>query len=133
MARVKSLISPSPVVIEQVDKSATLYDQDAREPIRQVARGPQVQLSAQISWGRSARVGWTRGGQGGAQEEASGYLVFLQREVLAKGITLGRGDRVVKIAGKARTVYLTNQQDAGHHGGESELLFWDFLDKRPTS
>lgn len=132
---IDSLIEPSEIVVEQLDKASTVYDADAREPIKQVRRATAVTLEAQVSWTRNRRVAFKLGAQGGAQDEAGGYLVFLRRDVIAAGVTLQRGDRITSIAGVAvdPPLFLTNEQRAGHLSGTANLEIWDFADRRPTS
>ncbi len=129
------LISPSPVVVEQLDKSATVYDDDLREPVAAVRRATQVTLQAQISWTRNKRTGFHEGAQGGPQDEATGYFVFMRRDVARAGVTLQRGDRVVSTAGQLLEppVFLLAEQRAGHLSGVANLEIWDVTDKRPSN
>lgn len=127
------LIDPSDIVIEQLDKGATIYDEDAREAVKQVRRATQVLLEAQVSSTRDQRTAFKRGGQGGAQNEASGYLVFMRRDVEDAGVTLARGDRIISIADipKDPVLFLTGKQNAGHLSNDPNLEIWDYSDKRP--
>lgn len=129
------LIEPSEIVIEQLDKESTIYDELSREPIKQVRRKTRVTLEAQVSWTRNQRVGFHEGGQGGAQNEATGYLVFMRRDVEDAGVTLQRGDRIVSIAGINLTplTFLTGEQRAGHLANNPNLAIWDMSDRRPTN
>lgn len=130
---IDSLIEPSPIVVEQLDRSSTIYDDDAREPIKQVRRTTAVTLEAQVSWTRNRRAAFKLGAQGGVLDEASGYLVFMRRDVAAAGVTLTRGDRITSIAGVAvdPVLYLIGEQRAGHLSGTANLEIWDFSDRRP--
>ena len=132
---IDSLIEPRPIIIAQVNKGATIYDDDAREPVKQVRRAVPVQLEAQVSWTRNRRTSFNRGAQGGVQDSATGYLVFMRRDVAAAGVTLQRGDRITSIAGVAvnPVLYLIGEQRAGHLSGSANLEIWDFTDKRPGS
>ena len=129
------LIEPSDIVIEQLDKSSTIYDEDSREPIKQVRRSVPVLLEAQVSWSRTKRTGFSRGAQGGVSKEASGYLVFMRRDVADAGVTLARGDRITSIADGAvdPVLFLTGEQKAGHLSNVANLEIWDFSDKQPTN
>lgn len=133
MAITPRLIAPSAVVVEQVNKAATTFDANAREPVRSVARTSAVTLRAQVSWSSNRRLAFKAGGQGGVNTEATGYLVFLRRDLAAAGVTLAEGDKVSSIAGIScdPPVYLTGLQNAGHHDGTSHLVIWDFAGKRP--
>ena len=135
MSIIDCLIEPSEIIIEQLDKASTIYDDDAREPIKQVRRSPQVTLEAQVSWTRNRQVGYKFGAQGGAQDEAVGYLVFMRRDVAAAGVTLSRGDRIITVAGQevVPKLFLTKEQRAGHLAGEANLEIWDMSDKRPST
>lgn len=131
MSHLPNLIEPSPIVVEQLDAANTAFDTDAREPIKTVGRAAQVTLSAQVSWGRSSRYSYRQGGQAGHIEEATGYLVFLTRDLDAASVTLARGDKCVTIGGRPANVFLTNRLYAGHHHGEPHLEIWDFADNQP--
>ena len=133
MIIVTSLIEPSEIVIQQLDKGSTLYDEDTREPIKQVRRSSPITLSAQVSWTRSQKTAYKFTGQGGPQNERQGYLVFLRRELVAAVVTLQRGDKILSMAGRPRIAYLINEQFAGHHSNDPNLEFWDFVDKEPSS
>lgn len=125
------LISPVPVVVEQLDTANTIYDDVAREPVKTVARASQTTLEAQVSWGRSSRYSYRQGGQDGFAEKADGYLVFRVSDLDDAGVSLARGDKVVTIGGRPAGVYLTDRLYAGHHGGAPRLEVWDFADESP--
>ena len=135
------LIEPSPVIIEQRDVPATAVNTRAREPIKQVRRKTAFTIDAQISWGRSARIGFGGGAQAGVSIEASGYLVFRMRELEERSLKLSRGDRVTHMGldhdgdplpAEGGGVYLTNKLYFGHIAGGPAFVAWDFVDYEPT-
>lgn len=127
------LISPADIVLSQTDKAATVYDDKAREPVKQVARQSEpIEMLAQISWAKSQSVTFKAGGQGGQSQGAKGYLVFSKRQLAEKGVTLRQGDRVTSIAGIAVDVYLTDEFHAGHFTGVPRHEYWNFADKEPA-
>lgn len=128
---IPELVEPSTVVIERLDRSTTVYDLRAREPVKGVSRLPAVTLQAQVSWGRSAKFAYRGQGQGGLVAQASGYLVFRTADLDEAGVVLGQGDKVVTIAGRQGDVYLSEKIYAGHHYGEPQLEIWDFDDQAP--
>lgn len=137
----QALISPSPVIIEQRDVSSTVVNNRAREPIKQVRRKTAITIDAQISWGRSARVGFGGGGQAGVSIEASGYIVLRMRDLSERGVTLSRGDRVTHMGldedgeplpAEGGGVYLTNKLYFGHISGSPAFVAWDFVDYEPA-
>jgi hypothetical protein len=125
-------------VLQQKDTASTVYDDDAREPIAQVARAvvgttvTTVELKAQASWNRALRTEWQGGGQGGVSEGADGYLVFRVGELEKKGITLQRGDRIISVAGRTTDLYLLEELPAAHLDGKSRTQHWDFEDYQPA-
>lgn len=128
MPIIPNLISPVTVKMEQPDKAATVYDSRAREPVKRVRRASEVELTAQVSWGRSYRAEEWQGGQGGTYQAATGYLVFRVYDLESDGITLSQGDKCTTIGGKDANVFLTNKLYAGHHNGGPTLEIWDFSD-----
>lgn len=135
MAIVTRLIQPSEIVIQQLDLSSTLFDEDAREPVHQARYSTAISppLEAQVSWTKATRTSYKFTGQGGRHTESVGYLVFLKRELEAAGVTLQAGDRVTSIAGETYKLYLQDSQKAGHSNNNPNLKFWFMTDKRPSS
>lgn len=129
----KRLIEKSPIVIEQRDLDSTVMDDLVREPIIQVERvSPVINLQAQVSWRRTERTEFTRGGQGGPSQGGEGYLVFLKAKIVKQGVTLAQGDKITSIAGEPVNLYLNERELAGHRGGKPTLELWDFTNYDPT-
>lgn len=125
------LVQPVDVVVEQLDADATVYDENAREAIGQVARSDAITLSAQISYGKTDGPAWKFGGQGGVSSDSTGRVAFLKRTLDAAGVTLARGDRITSVAGNVQNLYLTEEKLTGHMSGATNLIVWRFEDKRP--
>lgn len=125
------LVQPVDVIIEQLNEGSTVYDENAREAIGQVARAAPITLSAQVSYSKTDGPSWKFGGQGGVSSDSLGRVAFMKRTLDAAGITLARGDRITSIAGNAQNLYLTEEKLAGHFSGVTNIIVWRFEDKRP--
>ena len=126
---IPNLIFPVDVIVEPIDRSSTLYDEDTREPIYQVKRGTQVILEAQVQW-----TEYNRGspGRGGVEHKSSGYLVFRQADLESLGYDPQRGDKIVEIPGFTGAFYMHSFEPAGHRRGRNQLLLAFFSDRQPT-
>ena len=123
------LIHEVDVVIEPVDKAATVYHSRAREPVKQVARSASVTVGAQVQWVKQDDGSPTRGG---AEEGSSGYLVFRRTDLEAKGYDPKRGDKVTSIDTQTGLqLFLMGREPAGHYGGTNKLLLMNFGDRQP--
>lgn len=88
------------VTISPIARDAMLIDDLADEPYSGIARGPSVELLAQVSEiSRNTR----RPSQSGAKIPARLSLTFLTRDVRASGWNPKDGDLIVSIQGKRRT------------------------------
>lgn len=137
-----ALISPSYIVIEQ-QSNETIFDDVRREIVGQIQRTTVV-LKAQVSIGSSNNSSRKLGGQGGIEESKAGHLVFLQKDLYANGVTLRRGDRVIRIAtnssgsgGWETSMYLTRERRGGHWdstggGATQSLVIWHLADRLPA-
>lgn len=125
------LIHPVPVTIEQIDKSATIYDEDAREPIQFAARPVKKTLNGQVKWQSQFSESNTRAG---TIEGASGYVLFRQIDLTAKAIVLQLEDRLSRIGTRDTDVYITNLRPVGHYpdqGGHTMIKAF-FDDRQPS-
>jgi len=127
-----NLIEPSPVLLERLNKASTVYDTNAKQPLRQTRRLAAVTLSAQISSTRDHRTAYKFTAQGGAQAEAEGYLVLRRKDLEALSVSFQRGDKITSMAGNAVEYYVVGLQRAGHHHGQHQLEFWFYSDRRPA-
>jgi hypothetical protein len=124
------LIQPVEVEVRQIDTENTVYDEQTRAPVGQVLWQDPVVLHAQVYDGDTDRA---RAQMGGIREESEGHLTFLAEELDAAGVTLARGDRISKIAGRETDLYIERLRYAGHYTGPNStllLVFWE--DRRPT-
>jgi hypothetical protein len=126
-----NLIHPVPVVIRQIDKANTAYDEEYREPIQRVARRNNTTLPGQVKWANDKRVQYTRGGN---RYDADGYVLFRYVDLASVGITLNINDRFMEIGGLAVDVYIKHFQPQGHYpdAGGPTLVKAFFGDKDPA-
>jgi hypothetical protein len=124
------LIHPVQITIEQVDKPATLYDKDAREPVQQVARKTPVTLPGQVSYGSSSDFSPSATGP---QSGEDGYVAFLARELERRDVTLVVGDRIRHIGKNEHDAYVTRVQPRGHYPeyGHTYIRAY-FADRQPA-
>lgn len=125
-----NLIHPVPVVIEQIDKSETLFDDDAQEPIGRPEYN-QVRISAQVKWKSIDDPEWMWSGR---REGWNGYLLFLRSTLVARGVTINKGDLITSIGHRTCRVFVESFEDAGHYpdiGGNGLMLAF-FSDRSPA-
>ena len=75
------LIHPVPIDVQQIDRSTTYYDEDAREPVQHAARLVTVNIPGQVRWVGHLEQEHERGG---VQEGERGYVTFRQVDLDAK-------------------------------------------------
>jgi len=126
-----NLIHPIWITIQRADKSATVYDPDAREPLRSVHR-EEVLIQAQIVY---RQVADPRFEGYGLTEDARGYLLFRFTDLDAKGYTPARGDMITQLGHRATKLFLLQSADAGHYPDQNgaSLIRWFWGDRRPTT
>lgn len=129
-----NLIHPIEVEIEPADKANALYDRDAREPVRSVARAATIVLEAQVEYRDPGDPRWQAMG---IHESVTGYLLFRVLDLEAAGYTPGPtgGDRIVRIGHRTASLFTLQRKDAGHYGSEdgSTLVLVYFGDRRPSA
>lgn len=106
------LLHPVTVSLEQIDRAATLYDDDTRAPLQQAAYKARLTISGQASYGSSKDYAPRAFGR---LEQESGFVTFLQRDLEARSITLNIGDRIVAIGNTPHNVFITRLQPMGHY------------------
>ena len=126
------LVHPIPVEIEQIDKSSTDWDDDAREAIRTVARTAVKKLNAQISWSVKDDPNPEKMG---ISEETRGYLLFKKKDLSGESVTISRGDKISKIGHDIVELYVTGLIPVGHYPdqGGASLLQAYFGDRNPRT
>lgn len=128
---VPNLLDPVPVTIVQGDVASTLYDEDAREPVQQLAHQTPVTLQGQVKWGAVEEVEMERQG---VAEGADGYVLFRKIDLDVKGVTLAKNDRFTQIGLVETDVYILKLQPMGHYtdqGGHTLVRAW-FEDRTPA-
>ncbi len=125
------LIHPIPVTLEFLNSGETIYDPDTKEPIGGARRSTK-DLQAQVKWFRKDQL---RGRSTGPRQEADGYLLFRRTDLVAAGVEVRTGDKIVRI-GHLQNVsyYVTELSPMGHYpdqGGHG-LLRADFNDREPV-
>lgn len=133
MARYPRLLHPVPVQIEQANRGATVYDEDARESVGQVAVDAVVTINGQVKYGSSKQLDYQSGA--GVQENEKGYVLFRQRDLNAASITLQPSDRIIKIGSVVHDVYISRLMPTGHYGehGGNTLVKAFFEDRQPSN
>jgi hypothetical protein len=81
------------VVIDQIDPDATVWDEQAREPVRQT-KTKRITVNAQVKW---FQMDDPKAMEAGVHLGARGYLLFSTYELREAGISINRQDRVIKI------------------------------------
>ena len=135
------LIEPIDVVIEQIDKTATQFFDGLngkREPANSIAR-KSVTLPAQIAFGKTPsddQVTFIRT-MLGPDETLRGYMIIRKADLVEKGVSLKRGDKLVKVGDLVlENIFLAHStNDPSSHfssiGGFSLLKVF-FLDRNPV-
>lgn len=128
---IPNLIHPIDVKIEQINKGSTFYDDDAREEVQIVGRVPTVTVKAQVKWDFEISLKATKGG---AQEDASGYVLFRLLDLDALGIEIKRGDRFVEFGNRPANVYVVRVQPTATYDDVNgpTLLKAFFSDREPS-
>lgn len=124
------LIHPVRVTIEQTNPTSTVWDNDAREAVQQVARKAAVTLQGQASYGSSKDMS---PGATGIREGEDGYVLFRQSDLAARSISLQVNDRITQIGGTLHDAYITRLQPMGHYPEfGSTIVRAYFSDRQPA-
>lgn len=126
-----NLLHKTNIVIQQIDKGDTIYDEDTREPVQQAHRTVNKDLKGQVHWGQADDL---EPGAGGVQEESDGYVLFRYLDLDKKGIALSPGDRIIKMGRLNTDVYLIKLQPMAHYedqNGPSTVRAY-FKDRQPS-
>ncbi len=130
------LIHPIPVKLKLKREDETLWDNESREPIGNIAGDPTDGLVAQVSW-KSAEI---IADEQGSVERMDGYLLFLRKDLKEKEITINEGDRILSVgegdALEEMASWVWKTQLRGHYqstrnSGYTMLKAW-FKDKKPV-
>jgi hypothetical protein len=126
-----NLIHPLTITIQKSDKASSTFDEDAREPIRSVAR-TAVTINAQVSMrGTSQEPDFG----GLIEENVGGYLLFRVVDLTAKSYTPSIGDKITAIGHRTVELYILQSEDLAHYPGQSgaTLVKAYFGDRRPAA
>jgi hypothetical protein len=125
------LIGAVEVEVQPANRAATPYDRDAREPLRTVRAGATVAIKAQVYYDTRTEPDMP---EVGAAEVVQGHLTVRVKDLADKGWTPKRGDRLVKVAGVACNLYVTQDQPGGHWSADGpSLRRVHFTDRRPSA
>lgn len=103
------LIHPVEVVVERVDKAATEYDADFREPVNEVTYSAVVRLQAQVKFDRFEARNMTPGGDA---PQTTGYLLISAD----RANEIQKGDKISKIGEVPVELFITEKRPAVHYG-----------------
>ncbi len=110
------LIHPVEVAICRVDRTATQFDPDFREPIGEIKyESTPVTVKAQVKYDRFEALNMVPGGD---SPQTSGYLLI---EAEPPG-GLNKGDKIISIAGISTELYVTEKRPGVHYGGRARML-----------
>lgn len=110
------LIHPVEVTIYRVDRVATQFDPDFREPLAGVRYEPvPVTVKAQVKYDRFEALNMVAGGD---SPVTTGYLL-IEKEPPGG---LNKGDKIAAIAGQPVELYITEIRPAVHYGGRARML-----------
>jgi len=96
------------IVVRKLSKDRTHWDRDFEEPVTKKDRSAEVTLHGQVNLGRAGAAFARRSPSlTGDRVESDGHLVFRKADLDAAGVTLAKGDRVVRIASEDVDFLLT--------------------------
>lgn len=138
MSDVPELIEPIPVLFQQINKAATTYSTGVagrREIQNFVARDVTKTIEAQVAFPDTDQRPMYS--QLGVDEQARGYLVVRYSDMQSLGITLKRGDKIIKLGNTTVEYFLLhgNGDPAAHFSsiGGFTLVRLYFSDREPKA
>lgn len=116
------------VVVRKLSKDRTGWDPDFEEPLGPKDRTGEVVLRGQVNFG-SAGAAFERRSRSltGDRAESDGRLVFRKTDLDAAGVTIEKGDQVVRIAGLPADMLVAEVRPESPLGG-AFLLFYAELE-----
>lgn len=131
-----NLLHPIPVVIQQLERTEAVSDDDYREPVQQAIHGPQIICPGQVAW---TSTEFLEAGVLGADSRADGYILFRTVDLRAVGLAvLKQNDRFLKIGVGPNAIevdlYVVNLRYSGHYAdqGGASLVKAFFKDRSPS-
>ena len=123
------LLFPADLVVEQIDRSNTYYDNRSREPVGNVKR-TQVTIEAQRSNVHRQIPVFT---QYGVDEQVRGWFTIRKEDADKLSYTPKRGDRLIKFGDQTIELYVVNTEPQGHYEAGYTLWRLYFTDRRPAA
>lgn len=119
------------IEIQQIDRTGTFQDDDAREPVQIVKRNITKQLPGQVKWGSQYNLEPTKVGP---TENSDGYVLFRKVDLDSQSITLKSQDRIIKMGHVETDVYIVNFEWIGHYTDQvgPTMLKAYFIDRQPS-
>ena len=128
---VPRLIHPLSCTVSRIDRSATLYDPEAREPLQQAARYVSVVVPGQPRWASRKEL---EKYPGGTRDDVRGYVLFRKIDLDARSFTIEINDRILAQGFLTDEVYVVRVEPNAHYtdrGGATLLKAW-FTDRQPS-
>lgn len=145
-----NLIHPVVVTVEIIDRSDSVFDPYAREPVGQVVRegespgtGSRVSFKAQVSlYYAGSRKDYPYYDRGGVEEETTMYFATTYKELIRAGLLtldsdgnfqtfkIKRGDRLVQWGRESCNYYITGQKPFGHYPKQRQTMIQFNLEDR---
>jgi hypothetical protein len=149
---IPKLHHPVPIVIEPIDRTDTVYDPYAREPVGQVVRegestgtGDQVTIKGQVSYyGSGFKQDYPEATNWGIEEKTMGYIACRYKDLISGGLVtesggvytkvkIKRGDRIVQIGKEEVNYYITGYKPFAHYPKQKQTMIQiNFEDRHPS-
>jgi hypothetical protein len=151
---IPNLIHPVKVTFELLDRDNTLWDDQAREPVRQAVRkgadpntGERVTIKGQISfYFAGAKLDYPEWLREGVLERTVGYVALRFKDMARQGlltydadnkfdeIRIKRGDRIITLGHRPTDLYVTGFKDFAHYPKLKQTMIQvNFDDRHPSA
>lgn len=151
---IPNLLHPVKITFELLNRTDTIWDETAREPVRQVIRtgsnpntGSQVIIKGQHSYYfSSAGIDRPVYNRGGVEEDSLGYVTLRFIDMKKKGLLtldadgnfqemiLKRGDRIVRLGKRTVNYFVTWFEDFAHYPNYGQTMIQvNFSDRHPSA
>ena len=129
---IPNLIHPVAVVIEPIQRSQTIVDDDYGEEFESTDYGVPVTIKGQIKWGKDDKL---RPTDLGAESGSDGYVLFRKVDLATLSLSDPKqGDRISKLGTVNVDVYVVEVRHEGHYSDQSgpTLVKAYFKDRNPA-
>lgn len=136
-----------------MDRATTLFDDKAREPVRQVTRKgiaagtTSITVKGQVSFYFSgAKLDYPMYERGGVNEDTEGYVSFRFKDLVRAGLLildadnhfqefkLKRGDKIIQLDRRSVEFFVTGFKDFAHYPVLGQTMFHvNFSDRHPST